>query len=353
MGLFITIFVIFFIGVSRVDAKSYKIRLYDRNDTQVVNKDNTNPTDYNGLIAQVYINYVESGLQANKTTYFAMDTTIGIRTCLTDTIMGRVECIPTMNFNKIFWYDNNGTTHEITESCNVSLTKTTTNTTSNNSKLTQWRAIVTCSVQVNESILGFLWNPYISYNAATFNNFNLNKSAVSINNFDITQDPSEGDLIISNANQNADRIIEAIRSNNQTIVNQNEEIILQQEAVNENLNEINDSLNDSNVDSSVGTNFFNNFSDTDHGGLSGIVTAPLNSINAMLSNTCTPISGTVYNKTFEIPCGTEMWSRLGVLKDFLNLTLGGLIVYNICRSLYLKIHNLKKPDDDRIEVMEL
>lgn len=325
--------IIYIITSNFVFAKSYKIRLYDLNDSQVVNKDNTNPTDYNGLISSVYINYTNGNQSANNTTYFVMDTTIGIRTCLTDTTLGRVECIPTLDFNKIYWYDTGGTTHDITDSCNISLTKTQTNTTSNNSKLTQWRAITTCTIQSNATLQGFLWNPKITYNLAAKTPFNLNKSAVSINNFDITQDQSEGDLIIANANQNADRIIAAINSSNQEIINQNQEIIIQQEATNQNLTDINDSITDSSVDNpSSALSNMESLVPT-NGVVSGILLLPVQLFQAVLNSidgTCSDFSlGTLYNHNLTMPC-INIQNKIGsTLYGVIDILISGLFVLAI------------------------
>lgn len=328
------LFLLFIFGVSKVDAKSYKIRLYDLNDNQVVNQDNTNPTTYNNLISSVYINYTNGNQSSNKTTYFAMDTTIGIRTCLTDILTGKLECIPTLDFNKIYWYDTNGSTYDITDSCNITLTKTQTKTTTNNSKLTQWRAITTCTIQSSATLQGFLWNPKITYNLAAKPSYNLNKSAVSINSFDITQNQTEGDQIIANANQNADRIIAAIREQNQELYNQNEEImqqneelIKQQEAANSNLNEINDNLTDNSAPTDY--SFFNDIGLSSDTPISNLILMPitlLSAINSGFSGSCSSVNlGSLLGHDLILPCidiqsklGSKLWSTIdGLISIFL------------------------------------
>lgn len=122
---------------------------------------------------------------------------------------------------------------------------------------------------------------------------------------------------------------------------------------NDKLNDLHNDLTNGNVNSDTGFSFFNNFSDQDHGGLSGIVTAPLVAINQMLNNQCTPLSTTFKGKTISFECGYSFWSRLTGFSTFINLTLGGLLCYRILIKLFKLIDGLKNPDDDRVEVMNL
>ena len=124
---------------------------------------------------------------------------------------------------------------------------------------------------------------------------------------------------------------------------------------NEKLDDLNQSINDDNVSgaTSTGNDFFDNFTDSDNGGISGIITAPLNAINAMLNGTCQPLSTTYKGKTISLQCGTDMWNKLSAIRDFLNLVLGGLLCYRICLKIFHIVQNLKNPDNDKVEVMNL
>lgn len=122
---------------------------------------------------------------------------------------------------------------------------------------------------------------------------------------------------------------------------------------NDKLDDVNKSLNDDNIDSSSAGSFFDSFSSTDHGGISGIITAPLVAIKKMLDKSCSPLSATYQGQKIELPCGYDFWSKMTVIKEFINLTLGGILCYNIIRKLYKLIENMKNPDDDRVEVMKL
>lgn len=124
---------------------------------------------------------------------------------------------------------------------------------------------------------------------------------------------------------------------------------------NDKLNDLNNSLNNPNVDDSLGSagNFFDNFNTSDHGGLSGIITAPLVAINQMLNTSCSPMTTTFKGKELSLPCGYEFWNKMGPIQDFVNLVLGGLLCYQIIIKLYKLIEKIKNPEDDRLEVMDL
>lgn len=124
---------------------------------------------------------------------------------------------------------------------------------------------------------------------------------------------------------------------------------------NDKLDNVNDSLNNSNTSDAENdaSNFFNNFTDSDNGGLSGIITSPLIAINKMLDSQCSPLTATYKNKTISLSCGTEFWAKATGIKEFLNLVEGGLLCYLIIRKLYLLVQDLKNPDNDRVEVMKL
>lgn len=124
---------------------------------------------------------------------------------------------------------------------------------------------------------------------------------------------------------------------------------------NDQLGNLNDSLNDSNIDGSLGNagSFFDSFKTEDHGGLSGIITAPLVAINEMLNTSCEPLSTTFKGKELSLPCGYDFWSKMPEIQSFLNLVLGGMLCYNIVKKLFKLIERIKNPEDDRVEVMDL
>lgn len=133
---------------------------------------------------------------------------------------------------------------------------------------------------------------------------------------------------------------------------------------NDKLNDVNNSINDlnssiNNSDSSGATdsagNFFNNFEDNDFG-LSGIITAPLNTIKTITSNSCTPINLTIpfVNKNMSLPCMTEIYEEhFGSFLDIYHIITFGMISYWVCVQIYAMVKGFKNPDKDEIEVMDL
>lgn len=154
--------------------------------------------------------------------------------------------------------------------------------------------------------------------------------------------------IINNNNNNTDKVIDNQNKNTQDIIDSNKQ-------TQDKLDDVNDSLKDSNVDDSLNSagNFFSSFEDKDHGGLSGIITAPLVAINKMLSKECTSLTATYEGKEFSVPSGCDFWSRITDVQDFLNLVEGGMLCYLIIRKMFLLVQSLKNPEEDRVEVMDL
>lgn len=115
------------------------------------------------------------------------------------------------------------------------------------------------------------------------------------------------------------------------------------------------SITDSTVDDDVGTSFFDGFEDNDNGGISGIVSAPLNLINTLLSNeSCSPLSADVLGTTVEFPCGEIIWDE--VPNSFINIYwtfFCGFCSYFILRKLFKDIEGLKSPSDKGVDTLDL
>lgn len=132
-------------------------------------------------------------------------------------------------------------------------------------------------------------------------------------------------------------------------------MVEEQQKTNEKLDGINDTMNDSNIDMDGANSFFGDFSDTDHGGISGVITAPLRFINK-LTGMCSPISLDVLGANVELPCGdTLFWNKPEVasFRVIWNVLFGGAMLYLLLSKLFKVIEGLKNPDDSRIEVMKL
>lgn len=122
------------------------------------------------------------------------------------------------------------------------------------------------------------------------------------------------------------------------------------------INNLNDNINsdDSSGAQSEASDFFNNFNDNGHG-LTSIITAPLNSIQLMLSDSCVAPHTVYKGASISLPCGSILWSRPGAdsLKNFLNLVYGGLLAYYFITNLLSWVNDFKNPDNDKIEVTDL
>ena len=119
----------------------------------------------------------------------------------------------------------------------------------------------------------------------------------------------------------------------------------------------NDTLKDDNVDSSSnqGSSFFNDFNSGDEGSLTDIVSLPLEYVQH-LNDTCKPFTITAGNLgNITIPCLSSIWSSTpfaGVINTA-SIIINGIICYKLLTSLFLFFKELKDPDDDKVEVMDL
>lgn len=163
------------------------------------------------------------------------------------------------------------------------------------------------------------------------------------------------DVVVQYAENENSAILNSLNRNQQQTNKKLDEVKEEQKKQSEQQKETNDTLKDDKVDeaNSKASDFFNNFTDQDHGGISGIVKAPLVAFNAMLTDTCTPLTATYEGKEISLQCGTEFWGQLGALKTFINLTYGGILCYLIAVKLFKLVNNLKDPNNDKVEVMDL
>lgn len=129
------------------------------------------------------------------------------------------------------------------------------------------------------------------------------------------------------------------------------------QAVADNQKETNDTLKDSNTDGgqTQANDFFNNFDSGQTGTLMDLVSLPLEFLDS-LNNTCSPITLTLpfINQTFELPClRASLTSAFGGIVSIIVLVINALICYRLIKGFIDIIHNLKDPNNDEIEVMDL
>lgn len=158
-----------------------------------------------------------------------------------------------------------------------------------------------------------------------------------------------------------DVIVKSIEKNTGNLATQsdinkiNDSIKNSTDSINNSLGDINNSITDDSVDSSGANSFFSGFKDVDHGGISGVITAPLRAINK-ITDQCSPISFTIFDQNIALPCGDQLfWNKTEVegFRTTWNIMLGGSIIYALLLKLFKVIEGLKNPDDSRIEVLKL
>lgn len=119
----------------------------------------------------------------------------------------------------------------------------------------------------------------------------------------------------------------------------------------------NDILNDDKTDGAndKGDDFFNEFNFEFKGGLTGILTAPLNTIASLTGSSCSPITLTIpfVNKQMELPCMTTIYSRFGNFFTAYQIITFGIIGYWIIVKTFKIIKDMVNPDDDKVEVLDL
>lgn len=125
----------------------------------------------------------------------------------------------------------------------------------------------------------------------------------------------------------------------------------------EQIKETNDTIKDTDTTgaSSSGNSFFNDFDEGSEGDLTDLVSLPLNFINH-LNDKCQPFTlpmGNIGNVS--IPCLSSLWSSSSFANiiNIAKIILNGLICYKVGLNLLIFFKDLKDPDKDKLEVMDL
>lgn len=165
-------------------------------------------------------------------------------------------------------------------------------------------------------------------------------------------------LISANVEDNlSDALLGQITSQNDIIINQNEQLIDSSKKNNEEQKKTNDLIEstDTTVANSSGNDFFNNFDSGSNGDLTSLVSLPLNYINH-LNDKCEPFTlplGKFGN--ISIPCLSSVWSTTGFsnIINIISAIINGLICYRVALNLLTLFNNLRDPESDKLEVMDL
>lgn len=119
----------------------------------------------------------------------------------------------------------------------------------------------------------------------------------------------------------------------------------------------NEMMNDTTTDAeNEAADFFSDFDVPDVGGLSAIITAPLNTIQSLLSNSCSNLVLPLpfVNQNLTLPCLGSIYSQhFGAFFTLYQTIILAIVSYRCIRSIYFDIHGFTDPNDDRIEVMDL
>lgn len=147
-------------------------------------------------------------------------------------------------------------------------------------------------------------------------------------------------------------------SNQQNIINQNNQIISGQEDLTNSVNDVNDNITNDNTSeaTSEASDFFSSFS-TETFGLTSIITAPLNLIQSLTSSTCTSLHiplPYLDNKYIDLPCMTSIYqSNFGSFFTMYQTITFGIIAYWVCVRVFNQVKDFKNPEHDEIEVLDL
>lgn len=147
-------------------------------------------------------------------------------------------------------------------------------------------------------------------------------------------------------------------SNQQNIINQNNQIISGQEDLTNSVNDVNDNITNDNTSeaTSEASDFFSSFS-TETFGLTSIITAPLNLIQSLTSSTCSSLHiplPYLDNKYIDLPCMTSIYqSNFGSFFTMYQTITFGIIAYWVCVRVFNQVKDFKNPEHDEIEVLDL
>lgn len=137
-----------------------------------------------------------------------------------------------------------------------------------------------------------------------------------------------------------------------------ESVVTQQtEIINNSITDVNDSINDDNVSGAneKAKELFTNFTTNNHG-LTGVITAPLDLIRNLASNTCNQLVLPLpfVNENLTLPCLSSIYQQY--FPSFLTIyqvVVSALVGYKICISIFFMVKGFKDPGEDKIEVLDL
>lgn len=123
------------------------------------------------------------------------------------------------------------------------------------------------------------------------------------------------------------------------------------------IDKTNSTIKDDNVDGSTaqGSDFFKNFEGGNDGDLTSLISLPLNYVSH-LKDQCKPVTLPLGKLgDVNIPCLSSVWSSSGFsgIIEVVSVIINGVICYKVGVNLIQLFKDLRDPDKDKLEVMDL
>lgn len=150
----------------------------------------------------------------------------------------------------------------------------------------------------------------------------------------------------------------SLSSQQQQILQQQQTIIMEQQQTTDAVNDVNDTLTDDDTTgaTSEASDFFSGFNSNTFG-LTSIVTAPLNLIQSLTSQSCSPLHlplPYLDNKYLDLPCMSSVYSQFfGNFFTLYQTITFGIVAYWVCVRIFNQVKDFKNPEHDEIEVLDL
>nr|DAU95967.1 MAG TPA: hypothetical protein [Inoviridae sp.] len=128
--------------------------------------------------------------------------------------------------------------------------------------------------------------------------------------------------------------------------------------INNSVDKVNDTLNDDDTTgaTSEASDFFSGFNSNTFG-LTSIVTAPLNLIQSLTSQSCSSLHlplPYLDNKYLDLPCMSSIYSQFfGNFFTLYQTITFGIVAYWVCVRIFNQVKDFKNPEHDEIEVLDL
>lgn len=329
----IGICIIFFIGVSKVNALGYNQRYFNANGTALCtnNTSSGSCTNTNGdyFYSLYRLNYNSSIAANNDITLlwkFTHANNFKIPIGISEDTANNLNKVSIPN---IYVITTGGSTIEITDSCTgVASVKTTFNSRDNNLK--QWSYTISCQYNVTSATNGIMLR--VTQSSATISPW-INTIGYTNGSFNVTNNPSESDKLINAFNGIASDIISAINEKNNETNEKLEDVIESVDVLNGNIEDINDVLTDSSIDNpNNALNGMNNYFGS-NGVISDLLLLPVRmfqSIVNTIDGTCSDFSlGTLLGHELTMPC-INLNSRLGsALYGVIDVLISGFFILSI------------------------